>query len=228
MICIKLRKEYTKEVNKQMANSANETGQDSLQDAGRTSAEEGGSPSTQAEKTYTEAQVAQRHSKLDKMISQLTRERDTLKEVNKATQQQLADIQKRKDEQEEEEARSNPDSLEIYKKKRALRDLESQLNERQKQFETEKQLTADKLKRFDELEAENVIISKALLHHVDIGELKTKVQKFNLTTDEQIAEMASTLASSSKKLPPKGDSGLSVGGGTDDNLKARFPSMFPK
>ena len=194
-------------------------GQDSLQEAGRTSPEVV-SPSTQSVKTYTEAEVAERHSKLDKMIAQLTRERDTLKQDNETTKQQLADIQRRRDEQEEEEARADPDSFKIYQRQKQLRESEARLKEQQRQIEADRLLNADKLRRADELETDNILISSALEHHIDIGILQEKVKKFNLTTEEQIAEMASTLASSAKKVPPKGDSGLSVGGKDLDNMSA--------
>ena len=195
------------------------TAQDALPQGGQPSGDTGCSPSTEPIKTYTEAEVAARHGKLDKMIAQLTKERDALKQDSETMKQTVAELQRRIDESEEEEAKSTPDSLRNYQKGKQLRDLEARLKEQQRQIELKEQLNADKLQKADELEAENLIISKALEHHVDIGELKTKIQKFNLTTEEQIAEMASTLAE--KKLPPKGDSGLSVGGTALDNLSPR-------
>jgi len=192
--------------------------QDALPAGGQPSAEQGGSPSDQTVKTYTEEEVRERHSKLDKTIAQLTKERDALKQDSEATKQQLAELQKRIDEIEEAKVEGDPDSLKLYRRQKELRDLESQLKEQQRQLELEREANAEKLRKADELEAENMIISKALEHHVDIGELKAKAQKFNLTTEEQIAELAVTLASSGKKLPPKGDSGLSVGGTDLDNM----------
>jgi len=195
--------------------------QEAVSGKGQPSADGGSSPSIEPVKTYTEAEVAARHSKLDKMIAQLTRERDVLKQDSEATKQQFADIQRRIDEQEEEQARGDPDSLKLYQRQKKLRDLESQLKTQQRQIELERQQFTDKIRRADELEAENLVISAAMEHHVDIGELKVKVQKFNLTTEEQIAEMAAILASSGRKLPPKGDSGRSVGGTDFDSMSPR-------
>ena len=195
-------------------------GQDSLQDAGRTSPGKSVSPSKESEKTYTEAEVAQRHSKLDRTIADLTKERDVLKQDYQTTNEKLVELQRRIDEQEEEKAKDSPDSLKIYQKQKSLRDLEAQLKEQQRKIEQEKRDNADKLQYADEAKAENILISKALEYHVDIGELKEKVQTFNLTAEEQIAEMAAILAGGAKKVLPKGDSGRSVGGTDLDNMTA--------
>jgi len=197
------------------------TGQEALQpQAGQPSVEEGGSPSNESEKTYTEAEVAQRHSKLDKTIATLTKERDLLKQSSDEMKQQLEELQRRIDEQEEEQAKSNPDSLKIYQKQKELREMEARLKEQQRQLELEREQNAEKLRLADELHAENMVISKALEYHVDIGELKEKAKKFNLSTEEQISELAATLAGASKKPIPKGDSGRGVGGTDLDNMSA--------
>jgi len=195
-------------------------GQDALPKGGQPSGDRGGSPSTEPVKTYTETEVAERHGKLDRTIAQLTKERDTLKQESEATRQQLADIQRRIDETAEEEARGSPESLRLYQGQKELRTGREQLKEERRQFEEQRQLDADKLVRLAELEAKDMIVMKAVEHHVDIGQLEERVKKFNLSTEEQIAEMASILATTGKKVPPKGDSGLSVGGTDLNNMSA--------
>ena len=146
------------------------------------------------------------------------------------TRERMSEVQRRIDEAEEEEARGSPESLKLYQRQKQLRELEAKLNEGKRQLEKERTEHASELATAREGKTEMAVISAAVEHHVDIGKLKEKCQRFNLTTEEQISEMAETLAGQaggdSKKIIPKGDSGATIGGVTEDNLKARYPSMF--
>jgi len=120
------------------------------------------------------------------------------------TRNRMADIQRRIDEAEEEEAKGSPDSLRLYQRQKQLRDMEAQLKDQQRQFERERNEHAAELAAAKEAKVETTIINAAVEHHVDIGKLKEKVQKFGLTTAEQISELAETLAG---QVKPEGDNG---------------------
>ena len=148
------------------------------------------------------------------------------------TKEKMNEIQRRIDEAEEEEAKNSPESLRLYQRQRQLREDEAKLKEGKRQLEKERQEHTAELTEAREGKMEMAIISMAVEHHIDIGKLKEKCQRFNLTTEEQISEMAETLAEQaqtggdSKKKIPQGDSGRTIGGGTEDSLKARYPSMY--
>ena len=135
------------------------------------------------------------------------------------TRERMADIQRRIDEAEEEEAKGSPESLRIYQKQKQLRDQEAQLRQRQSDLDKKALEQEEKLRYADEAKTEMAIISIALESHLDIGELKEAAREFNLTTEEQVSKLAERL--SSKKLPPRGDSGKTVGGGSESVDKVR-------
>ena len=131
------------------------------------------------------------------------------------TREQMSDIQRRIDEAEEEEAKGSPESLRLYQKARQLREKEAAVLTKERAIEKERLENAEELRTAKESRTEMSIISAAVEHHVDIGRLKEKVQTFGLTTEEQISELAETLAGQAvdgKKIPPKGDSGMTIGG----------------
>jgi len=135
------------------------------------------------------------------------------------TKERMGEIQRRIDEADEEEARGSPESLKLYQRQKQLRDMEARLKDEQRQLERERTEHAAELVMAKEARAEMSIISAAVEYHVDIGKLKEKCQLFNLTTEEQISELAETLAGqvavegdNGKKKIPRGDSGRTIGG----------------
>jgi predicted RNase H-like nuclease (RuvC/YqgF family) len=195
-------------------------GMDALPNEGQPSPGEG-SPSTPPEKTYTESEVNKRHAKLDKTVASLTRERDTLKQSLESVNTQLDELQRRIDESETEKYRDDPDGLKSLQAKRELRKQQDELKKQRQEIENEKTANADKLKRADELEVEITVWKVAQAHGIDANTLKGKCQKFNLTTEEQIEEMAQTLAGagssddSNARQTLEADSNRSSGGGKD-------------
>ncbi len=136
------------------------------------------------------------------------------------TREQMAAIQRRIDEAEEEEAKGSPESLKLYQRKKQLQEQEAKLRDEKRQIEKEKLEHAEELRIAQESRIEMTIISAAVDAHVDIERLKDKVKIYGLTTKEQIEDMAQTLASSAtpasdngKKKIPQGDSGVTIGGG---------------
>jgi len=171
-----------------------------------------------AAKTEAE-QYKSAHSKLEGELNQ--------------TREQMSAIQRRIDEAEEEEAKGSPESLRNYQRKKLLQEQETRLRDERRQIDKEKLEHAEELQAAREGRMESTIISAAVDAHVDIEKLKDKVKIYGLTTKEQIEDMAQTLATSGtptedngKKKIPQGDSGVTIGGGTDDGLKQRYPSMY--
>ena len=147
------------------------------------------------------------------------------------TRERMNEVQRRIDEAEEEEARGSPDSLKLYQRQKQLRADEARLKDERRQLEKERIENASELAMAREGRAEMAVISAAVEYHVDIGKLKEKCQRFNLTTEEQISEMAETLAEqvqtgeNSKKKIPQGNSGATIGGGSDI-LKEMYPTHY--
>ena len=147
------------------------------------------------------------------------------------TRERMREVQRRIDEDEEEEARGSPESLKLYQRQKQLRELEAKLNEGKRQLEKERTEHASELANAKEGKIEMAIISAAVEHHIDIGKLKEKCQRFNLTTEEQISEMAETLAEQAqtgednKKKIPQGNSGATIGGGSDI-LREMYPTHY--
>jgi len=213
-------------------------GQDARLSSGRTEGTSQDIPETltreAAQKLVSDALAKQgRELKTARLeVEQYKSSQSKLESELNETRERMSEVQRRIDEAEEEEARGSPESLKLYQRQKQLRELEAKLNEGKRQLEKERTEHASELATAREGKTEMAVISAAVEHHVDIGKLKEKCQRFNLTTEEQISEMAETLAGQaggdSKKIIPKGDSGLTIGGATEDSLKARYPSMFPK
>jgi len=147
------------------------------------------------------------------------------------TRNRMSEIQRRIDEAEEEEARGSPESLKLYQRQKQLRDQEAKVKDEQRRLEKERTEHASELSAAKEAKAEMAIISAAVEHHVDIGKLKEKVQKLGLTTEEQVSELAETMAGQGnaegdgKKKIPVGDSGRTIGGDSD-TLKQMYPTHY--
>lgn len=212
----------------------NKTGQDALpqDNAGQPSPGTESSPSSTEPKTYTEEEVNKRHAKLDKTIASLTRERDGLKQNLESTNSRLDDLQRRIDEAEAEGARDNPELLNLYQERKKLREEKAQLQSDRKKLEEERAAHEEELTIARETKREIEIWNIAKAHGVDANTLKEKCQKFNLTSDEQVEEMAQTLAGSkpaetTPRQPLKTDSNAGSGGAqsfTDVRFDKEAPS----
>lgn len=197
----------------------NKAGQDALpqDNAGQSSPGAESSPSN-APKTYTEEELNKRHAKLDKTIAQLTKERDGLKQDLGSTNGRLDELQRRIDEAEAEGARDNPELLNLYQERKKLRDEKAQLQSDRKKLEEERASHEEELTIARETRREIEIWDIAKAHGVDANTLKEKCQKFNLTSNEQVEEMAQTLSGSkpqegdAPKQPLKADSNVGSGG----------------
>jgi len=141
---------------------------------------------------------------------------ETLSNALKDKDSEIAELTRRVDEIDDEKYRDDPDGKRAREKEKALRDKEKALSQRERLMEAERETNADKLKRLSELEAENHIIRTAVANHLDINTLTEKCKRFGLTTEEQIQEMAETLASAKPvgNLPLNADSNTSAGGGS--------------
>jgi len=173
---------------------------------------------TEAQRLIHNAETAV-GSKMGRELKAAKAEADRVKAELESIKPQLDELRRKQDEQDEEEAKGSPESLRIYQKQKQLRDQEAQLRQRQVELEKKALEQEEKLRYADEAKTEMAIISIALESHLDIGELKEAARELNLTTEEQVSKLAERL--SSKKLPPRGDSGKTVGGTPD------FDKMSP-
>ncbi len=144
------------------------------------------------------------------------------------TRNRLSDIQRRIDEAEEEEAKGSTETMRQYQRQKQLRDQETMLKEERRKLEKERAEHSSELTSAKETKVEMSIISSAVEHHVDIEKLKEKAHRLGLTTNEQISELAETMAgqitseNDGKKKIPVGDSGKTIG------ASSSYAGMKPK
>lgn len=180
---------------------------------------EGTSPGGEPE-TFTKAQLdeavgkAIQKARIDTGREAKAKHDEALNKALKDKDDEISELTRRIDEIDDEKYRDDPDGKRAREKEKALRDKEKAIAAREKMVEAEKEANADKLKRLNELETENVIIRAAVANHLDINTLTAKCKKLGLATEEQIQEMAETLASTRPPQTPTldADSNRSSGG----------------
>jgi hypothetical protein len=168
-------------------------------------------------RTYTPEQVAQvvkdRHSKLDKTIAQLTRERDILKTSHDALSTQFADLQRRIDEADEAKYKDDPDGLDIYQRRKKLLSEQAAVKAEREALAKEKQDNAARLQKAAAAEWEAVVAEVASAVKGDANKLEAKAAEYGVTDGEKLRGLAGDLWPSGVKA----DSGQTSGGGTDIN-----------
>jgi len=196
---------------------------------GKAPGEGDGTSPAQEPETFTKAQfdAAVQKARIDTGREAKARADEALNKSLKEKDDAIGDLQRRIDEIDNEKYRDDPDGLSHLQEKRKLNQEKSELKKQRQEIEDEKAANADKLKRADELEVEITVWKAAQAHTIDADALKAKCQKFNLTTEDQIEEMAQTLAGTGSSTDPdakktlKADSNRSSGGGNLDGLSSK-------
>ena len=201
------------------------TGQDSpptgvTDQSGQASGDEKGSTSGGEPKTFTEEQtqkmVSDALSKQGRDIKTITTERDSFKQELETRKSDVDELQKRIDELEEASVEGDPDrKAELLNKRKAetlLRDARAKLDEAVKK---EAQVKAD-VEAISQTKLEVSVWQIAAKHGVDPVQLKEKVERFKVESEEGIEEVAQMLGTKGEPKPGlKVDSGKTIGGGED-------------
>lgn len=201
--------------------------EDALPVEGQPSPNEESSPSD--ERTYTEAEVRERHSKLDRTISQLTREKDTYKQDLETTNGRLDELQRRIDEADEEKIRDNPELADLLRQKKALQSDKAKIQADRRELERQRLEHEADIKLAKESLSERMTDRIAGEHKIDAVKLRESCTKFGLTTEEQVADMAKMLSSgkTTQTTSLKTDSNMGSGSPTNiKSLKERYPTMY--
>lgn len=208
-----------------MADETKGVQKDALPERGQPSAEDKGIPS-QEPKTYTQDEVekllSERHSKLDKEIAKLGKDKQTMESRAKALEddvfnlkETLTEIERLKEEAEIAAAEGNPDAMKRIRRERAIRDLEAKA--KQDKTEIEKERTDIQRER-DELAEDKKAISEfrraQLLSRIASKyELTSEqIDKPYLETEESLEDFARTLSGKAAVVSgTKLDSGVTTG-----------------
>lgn len=189
----------------------------------------------QAEKLANE-----RHSKLDKRISELEKQSNRAVKGQEAAQARAqaaetayAELQRERESQELEGIKDNPDALTIFQRKKALREMEVALNKREaemKRREEENTEALAEVTRFKVVKQAMEIVAKPGYEDVSAEDL------IELTdgTPEKMEKMALKLAklkpkASEKTEPFEPDSARNKGGAskpTQEQLEKMTPAQY--
>jgi len=186
----------------------------------------GGGPETFT-KEQVEKQVSDRLAATGRDAKSLeTRGKDleTREVAINAEQERIAQWQKARDNEELERARDNPELLDIVQQKRALREKEAKFSQDRTEFDRDKAQYQELIDSANATKREIVIWDIAQKNVVDAATLKEKCDKFNLQTQEQMEEMAKTMAGAKTLLKP--DSGVTTGSAKD--LSGKSPMQLAR
>ena len=180
-----------------------------------------GSTSKETPKTYTEQDVLKMVSDRLATAGREAKVLETRKAELERREQEIAQWRTRKEEEELEVARGDPDKLNSYQEKKRLRDEKEELSKQRREWEQEKLA--------HEVEIEEARATKREIDIFDIAQeyeggdavkLKKLCDTAKITSKEQIREAANTIWEKKGKQPegtpkPKHDSGMTIGGTKD-------------
>ncbi len=188
-------------------------------------------PSAPKAKMYSEEEVKQRHSKLDKTIAQLTRELTEARQSGETTASDLKAMQKQLDDAEVARIGDDPEKVSVYQLRRTGQEERSKAAAEKRE--------AARLMAEAKAEREAMAADKA---EIAIGKLAIKyklpdktLRDLGITDIEALEKVAVTLAANmAVKAKPEGfnlDSGLSSGGAgepTQEQLEKMSDAEYEK
>ena len=161
----------------------NANNQDALPSGGRPSGDQGGNPSQP--QSYTRDQVDkllnEGHSKLDKTIADLTKERDGLKTSHESLSQRLAEIERRREEEEEARVKDDPDELDLYTRRKKAKETELAHQQRQADLDARENTLKEREARQAERDWAGTVAGVAAAARGDAETLKTKAAALGIS-----------------------------------------------
>ena len=165
---------------------ANEKDQDAL----RTGQPSGSG--TQEPSSYTEAQVRERHSALDKKISTLEKSHASKDAELAGLKEQMAQIQREKDEADMERFQDDPEGLKAAQERKAHRETKAELARTRQEIEHLKVAEAEHLKASQRDREGEAIKALAAKYGVDAKKLTNLLEGIPEERREGIAEALAT------------------------------------
>jgi multidrug efflux pump subunit AcrA (membrane-fusion protein) len=124
-----------------------------------------------------------------------------------------ARLQREQEEKEDESARKNGTIADLQAKRKADEERRK-INEDRATLDAEKAAHAEKIKKAEEHEHENMILRAATTSGIDPATLKSDCAEFGFTTEAQITRYAEKLKGTAAKPPLHVDSNKGSGGNT--------------
>lgn len=213
------------------------TGKDTLP-KGQSSEQEKGT-SAKPPRTYTEEEVKKAISNheaakgrewkaLTERAARAEGELGTLRQEIEETRTQLTQLLQEKDEMERESARNNPDLLDTYQRKQALRKQESQLKEQMRQLTQSKAQHEAELKELRDFKVKQMASEIAGRYEGVEADVLLSLTDGTPEKMEALAKVIAKSKEAEKPWPEKPDSGVTSGGGEktlEQKLKDRYPTM---
>ncbi len=153
--------------------------------------------------TFTKAQLDEAIQK-DRIAR--GREEKALKEREARVtswEQEQAERKRRDEEAEEEKLRSNPDALKAMQERRKINAEAERIKAERAALEQDKTSHAERLTRAEKVEQELNVWKAAQTSGVDANALMEKCAKFKLTAEEDIKDMAETMAAAGGEKKPE-------------------------
>lgn len=225
-----------------MADETKGTQQNTPPEKVASSAEAEGTTPKEGPKTYTwkEIQAILRsdwqdapqefRTELGRHITPLVKEKDALESRLKTLEddtfnlrETVSEYERLKDEAELAGAEGNPDALKTIQRERKLKELAEQIKKDRADIEKQRNQIADDTKAVAEWRREKLRTEVAEKYNIAAALL----DKPYLDTKEAMEDFAKAIADTKG---PNGsnvdlDPGVTIGGGTEDSLKKRYPSM---
>jgi len=135
--------------------------------------------------SYTRDQVDkllnEGHSKLDKTIADLTKERDGLKTSHESLSQRLAEIERRREEEEEARVKDDPDELDLYTRRKKAKETELAHQQRQADLDARENTLKEREARQAERDWAGTVAGVAAAARGDAETLKTKAAALGIS-----------------------------------------------
>lgn len=211
-----------------MMDETNKAVQDGEQQEGAASTSEGqeGTTSKEKTKTYTTAEINKIRSDAaaaaGREAAKYKAEVESLREQQKTLSEQLAELQAKTEEAELETVRNDPDKLKIFQTNKTLRKQQAELAEREARLAREKAEHEANIKAYQDWKLNQTAEDLAKQYGVP----KDVIIKLS-STPEQMTAIAETLAANMKQpvTPPKGDSGVTIGGANARYTRQQLDDM---
>jgi chromosome segregation ATPase len=191
--------------------------------AGGEGAPPGGEPETLTKAQHDEAIAkAVQKARIDAGREAKTKTDAAIAKAIEAKDKEISELNRRLDEIENEKVKDDPGGLKALQDKRALQKEREDLKKERSALEREREEHAEEINLAKTTQSEILMWRAAQAHGVDAMTLKEKCTKFNLTSEEQINDMAETLASAK---PAAGDTlhvDSSKGSGGEDKLTVEW------
>jgi uncharacterized protein YjcR len=185
------------------------------QDTSRKGDSSGGSKGSTSKAAFTEEQVQKAVNDALAKAGRTAKGFEAREQAIRDAEARIEEANRQREEAEVESLKDDPEGLKALKAKQSIQKAQADLKKEKADFEKEKLANAERLSRADELELEVNVWKAANAKGVDAEVLKEKCIRYKITSEEDISDLADTLAESKKPSTAElhEDSSKGSGGG---------------